>query len=415
MKIKIVPIMILICFLIVGCENENNDSQIMESNDSEENTITFMVKVLDDKTITPLEKLIKEYNRTSSKKIVLEKVTYDKYQYILNMKMMSKDKPDIFMLDEDWLQTYNDKNWLLPINTYLSGKVDKSLENVIPLSMRTYRLIYNKDIFKEVGLDWEKPPVTLDELYKDAIKISEMKIGESYGFALYLKDKESGFQSLLENANKMNGIYYYDKENDNYNFSKYKEWFQVMMKINHQSGILQYATKLKKDNVIKQFAESNIGMMIISNEDYYWIDSQEDNNVGISSVPIWNQENIKNNNISIPGILIGVNSKSDSIDEIVDFCKALTSREWGIYMYEKGYIIPTYNVKLKELDELLNTNTPREFLPDKEMYVYETNKENKEYERQRFDIYFDIITGERPIVEGLNTLNNIMNEINDSN
>ena len=415
MKIKIISILILICLLMVGCDNKNIDTQTMESKDSEENTITFMVKVIDDKTITPLEKLIKEYNRTSSKKIVLEKVTYDKYQYILNMKMMSKDKPDIFMIDEDWLQTYNDKNWLLHINTYLSGKADKSFENVIPLSMRTYRLIYNKDIFKEVGLDWENPPVTLEELYKDAIKISEMKIGESYGFALYLKDKESGFLSLLENANKMNGIYYYDKEKDNYDFSIYKEWFQVMRKINQQSGILQYATKLKKDNVLKQFAESNIGMMIISNEDYYWLDNQEDNNVGISSVPIWNQENINTNNIGIPGMLIGVNSKSDSIDEIVEFCKALTSREWGIYMYEKGYIIPTYNVQLEELDEMLNVKTPKEFLPHEGMCVYETNKENKEYERQRFDIYFDIITGERPIEEGLNTLNGIMNEINDSN
>ncbi|GMQ56078.1 hypothetical protein AN1V17_04700 [Vallitalea sediminicola] len=415
MKIKVVLIIILICILIVACDNQSTNSKMAETNDYHENTITFMIKVIDDKTVTPLEKLIKEYNRTRSTKIILEKVSYDKYQYILNMRMMSKDKPDIFMLDEDWLETYNSKNWLLAINKYLGEKVNELYDNVILLSMRTYRLIYNKDIFDEVGLDSDKPPRTLEDLYKDAIKISEMKIGESYGFALYLKDRESGFLSLLENANKMNGLYYYDKENDKYDFSIYKEWFQVMTKINQQSGILQYATELKKDNVLKQFDESNIGMMIISNEDYYWLDSQENNNIGISNVPIWNEADIKDNDISIPGILIGVNSKTDSVDEIVEFCKQLTSREWGIYMYEKGYIIPSYNIDLEELNEMIDMNTSIEFLPDREMYIYESNKDNKEYERQRFDIYFDIISGERPIKDGLDTLTDIMNEINDSN
>ncbi|GMQ61345.1 ABC transporter substrate-binding protein [Vallitalea maricola] len=410
MKIRLSFIIGVIILLNVGCGSKNAIHKHIELEEQSEDSITFMIKVMGDKK-TPLEKLIEDYNKTSDVKINIKKVAYDEYQYVLNMKMLSHDKPDIFMLEKDWVDTYVEKDWLLPIDIYMDKQFNKPYNYVLPLGMSTYRLVYNKDIFREVGLDPEKPPKTLEELYEYAIFISKMKIGDSYGFALYLKDEESGFMSLLEDVNKMIGRDYYNHHQNKYDFTIYKDWFEKMIKIRQESGTLEYAMELKKDSVMKQFSESNIGMMIISNEDYFWLASQEDMNIGISQVPILSQEDIADDNISIPGMLIGINKESEHGEDILKLCNKLTSKEWGTYMYEEGYIMPTYNMKLEELHSFEDVKTPKEFLPEKEMLFDECHILDNEQERIRFNIYHEILKGERTVDEGLADITNMLNEI----
>lgn len=74
---------------------------------------------------------------------------------------------------------------MAPINDYMSSEMketfkDSLLENKNTVDGKTYtlpntgqiwRLIYNKDIFKQAGI--ENPPKTLDEMFAAAKKITE--------------------------------------------------------------------------------------------------------------------------------------------------------------------------------------------------------------------------------------------------
>lgn len=63
------------------------------------------------------------------------------------------------------------KDWVLPtiwdLGTY-KGKL-----YVLPQWSQAYGLFYNKDMFKEAGLDPEKPPATTDELFAAAQKLTQ--------------------------------------------------------------------------------------------------------------------------------------------------------------------------------------------------------------------------------------------------
>ena len=408
MRAKSLFIIIVLAVIMTGCRKDERSKQ-NELKEQEKDTITFMVKVMGDKN-TPLDELIKEYNQTSDIKVKIKKVAYDEYQYVLNMKMLSADRPDLFMLDNDWLTTYIEKDWLLPINSDDGEKLNEQYDYVIPLGRSTYKLVYNKDIFEEVGLDPDKPPKTLEELYEYSVKISKMKIGDSYGFALYLKEKESGFINLLEDVYKINGLYYYNKEEHQYDFTIYKDWFEEMIKIRRESGTLEYALELKKESVINQFSEGNIGMMIMSNEDYYWLPSH-DMNLGVSKVPISYQEDVSVDNISIPGMLVGISSTSRHIEAIRDLCMKLTSEEWSAYMLKEGYIIPFRHFEAGEADSFSDLKIPTEFLPHNKVFIYDNNTLYNENERIRFDIYNEILKEERAVEDGLNVITKLLNEM----
>lgn len=50
----------------------------------------------------------------------------------------------------------------------------------LPFNRSTMVMYYNKDMFKEAGLDPDKPPTTWDELHQDALKLAVP--GSRWGF-----------------------------------------------------------------------------------------------------------------------------------------------------------------------------------------------------------------------------------------
>ncbi|MFC1700703.1 extracellular solute-binding protein [Patescibacteria group bacterium] len=91
--------------------------------------------------------------------------------------------PDIFKIHHTWLPQYKDK--ILPasvdlisfedvkndyVDVVVNDFVDEGLVYALPLSVDTLALYYNKDIFKEKGI--ENPPATWDEFLEDVEKIS---------------------------------------------------------------------------------------------------------------------------------------------------------------------------------------------------------------------------------------------------
>lgn len=121
----------------------------------------------------------------------------------LRASATSKTLPDVAIGDLIWVPQINqmgglaDLKGLLPsdilndINPALTkfGTID-SKQVSVPVSANNLAYMYNKTLFKQAGLDPEKPPTTWEELMADAKQITE-KTGKP-GYDLYTQAGDNG-------------------------------------------------------------------------------------------------------------------------------------------------------------------------------------------------------------------------------
>ena len=98
------------------------------------------------------------------------------------------NKADVIYSELDWTPTLKDAGLAVPVENVLpadfladfypsvlnAGKIDGKVYS-LPIYESPFILYYNKDIFKQAGLDPEKPPKTYDEMLSMAEKISKLK------------------------------------------------------------------------------------------------------------------------------------------------------------------------------------------------------------------------------------------------
>jgi multiple sugar transport system substrate-binding protein len=103
------------------------------------------------------------------------------------------DKPDIFQLDNIWLGQFVDEGLTANLDSYYANWADKG--DIVPAFAKSTivkgsqyavwfysdirLMVWNKDIFKQAGLDPEKGPTTWDELFADAAAIKAKVPGVS--------------------------------------------------------------------------------------------------------------------------------------------------------------------------------------------------------------------------------------------
>ncbi|HUW70251.1 MAG TPA: extracellular solute-binding protein [bacterium] len=122
--------------------------------------------------------------------IKVEQVTfpYESYNQKVAASIPAGEGPDIINLYSGWLPMYVKAAYLQPLprtvfsdsymkSTYYPFVVDAvnfgGKLYAAPTAVRTLALIWNKKLFREAGLDPEKPPVTLDDLASYARKLSK--------------------------------------------------------------------------------------------------------------------------------------------------------------------------------------------------------------------------------------------------
>jgi multiple sugar transport system substrate-binding protein len=100
--------------------------------------------------------------------------------------------PDIIEVQHGWVNGYAQSDLILPLDDTIQDKPDYSKAAIdyvtwngkiwgIPYRIETHGVIYNKDHFREAGLDPDKPPKTWDELTSAAKALT--KSGR-YGFGI---------------------------------------------------------------------------------------------------------------------------------------------------------------------------------------------------------------------------------------
>jgi multiple sugar transport system substrate-binding protein len=150
-----------------------------------------------------LEALVKEYNETNDKNIQvnMDIMPWDSLYQKLSTTLAVGQGPDIVAMAPERMGAYAQSGAFMPLDdAWEDGTIDADAvpealkESLVydgsyygvPMDYATLLLFYNKDIFKEAGLDPESPPTTWDELEADAQQIVDKT--DKYGFTMALKD-----------------------------------------------------------------------------------------------------------------------------------------------------------------------------------------------------------------------------------
>jgi len=203
----LVGIIVLIFLLVSGCSKPTSESEKI--------TITFWTIQLKEHYSDYMNELVVGYETTHPNvKIKWVDIDYKGYEDKLLSTIVSKqDIPDVVNLDYGNGVKYAEKNVLVNLKNEISDEVRnryipevwkkvctyKDTEFCFPWYLSCGVVMYNKQIFKDAGLDPAKSPKDYDELYQYCKQIRE-KTGK-YGILMTITESET-FVNLLD----LNGV-----------------------------------------------------------------------------------------------------------------------------------------------------------------------------------------------------------------
>ncbi|MBN2859265.1 MAG: extracellular solute-binding protein [Sphaerochaetaceae bacterium] len=111
-------------------------------------------------------------------RVVQQTFPYEQYNTKVASSVPSGTGPNVINLYYGWLPTYIDSGYLQPLPTsqFPNEKIEQEFFPLVraakfdgsyyalPTAVRSLALFWNKDLFKEAGLDPERPPRTVEEL-----------------------------------------------------------------------------------------------------------------------------------------------------------------------------------------------------------------------------------------------------------
>lgn len=148
-------------------------------------------------------------------KIQLEPVTYGEKEMVFTTQSEAKVAADIVHFSYRPIPVFIEKGYLLDLTPYIEkepGLKEKFLEETLAISTKNGRiyslpddypiiiLVYNKEMFREAGLDPNKPPQTWDQFVEYAKKLTRDTDGDGkvdqWGYGLIGKKEEGMFMRL---------------------------------------------------------------------------------------------------------------------------------------------------------------------------------------------------------------------------
>lgn len=149
-----------------------------------------------------LEALVDKFNKSNSRiEIKMDIMPWDSLYQKLASALATGQGPDIVAFATERIGTYAKPGAIVPLNDLYAKKgidakvLPKALNDNMkfngkyygaPMNFATLLLYYNKDLFKQAGLDPEKPPKDWNELKDYALKLTKESNGkvEQYGFGI---------------------------------------------------------------------------------------------------------------------------------------------------------------------------------------------------------------------------------------
>ncbi|MCI7664567.1 MAG: ABC transporter substrate-binding protein [Fusobacterium mortiferum] len=316
-----------------------------------------------------LNKIVEEYNK-SQDKIEVEALYQGSYQEALNKfkSVQGTDKaPALIQLNEISTEYMYNSGAITPMQEFVKKdnydltKLEDTLINYYTINGTLYSmpfnssasiLLYNKDAFKEVGLDPEKAPKSYKELAEAAKKLT--KGTERYGFAMIM---DAWFiEQLLANENTL----YVNEENGRagksptavaYNGEKIKTIFNWLNDMYRDNTATSYGKEYQ--NTRAAFLSGKVSMYIDSSAGIQQLTELANFEIGSAYVP---SENGEFTGVPIGGASLWItNSVSDEKQAAAwDFVKYAVSKEsQALWASSTGYYSvnkEAYNLDLLKKD-----------------------------------------------------------------
>ena len=316
-----------------------------------------------------LNKIVEEYNK-SQDKIEVEALYQGSYQEALNKfkSVQGTDKaPALIQLNEISTEYMYNSGAITPMQEFVKKdnydltKLEDTLINYYTINGTLYSmpfnssasiLLYNKDAFKEVGLDPEKAPKSYKELAEAAKKLT--KGTERYGFAMIM---DAWFiEQLLANENTL----YVNEENGRagksptavaYNGEKIKTIFNWLNDMYRDNTATSYGKEYQ--NTRAAFLSGKVSMYIDSSAGIQQLTELANFEIGSAYVP---SENGEFTGVPIGGASLWItNSVTDEKQAAAwDFVKYAVSKEsQALWASSTGYYSlnkEAYNLDLLKKD-----------------------------------------------------------------
>lgn len=247
--------------------------------------VTVTVWSKDRHTADVMREAVTKFNKENPAVQIDYVLKGDDMDQLLNLAFASKQAPDIFTPINDIINTGVAQGFIMPLENTLSKETYDAyrpyLQNgvhilngktyFIPMGLTTARLIYNKNLFRQAGLDPEKPPTTYSQLKEYAKKITEATNGETFGFGLPLNwagYTEWGFEPLVigSNPNLTRGGLFNYKENRSQAMS-YKPAIELYRELVKNKWVYPKPGLLDNDKMREEFAKGKIGMFVAASWD----------------------------------------------------------------------------------------------------------------------------------------------------
>lgn len=312
--------------------------------------------------------LVKNFNETigQEKQIVVEAIYQGKAADVATklraslQANRSKDLPDLAQVDATGVMDVRDSNMMVSVQSLADKDPSFSFDELqrgtvlsmtykdevigMPFNASTILLYYNKDAFREVGLDPDKPPKTLAELADYAAKLtrrsSDGKSVDMYGFGgvpttyelVSWIGQQNGFSYLTDKRNGHEGNptkVVFDSEGTLANFLT--EWRNVYAK-----GGLGNITS----DVRQQFVAAKVAMFVTSTSSLSTVlESVGDRfEVGVGYLPAVDEKSTGGVNIGGGAIFVFDNGNDADKKGTWEFLKYLMSSEAQFYWHQMtGY------------------------------------------------------------------------------
>ncbi|MRN56028.1 ABC transporter substrate-binding protein [Paenibacillus monticola] len=258
-----------------GNSNSNNNSEgATAATTGEKTKISYWTGDRHDAEF--IKEKVAEFNETNTDGIEVELVVKgDDFDTALDLSFQTADSPDVIRVKENTIGTFYKKEYLAPIDEYLSDELKAKFPEMADLNTfdgkryslpnygTTMRLIYNKDLFAKAGVT--APPTTLQELVDIAKKLTVAgKADGAYGFAQNFKNPASALGRSARVIAEMSGFggFGYDFKTARFDFTGFKSIIEAFKQIKDDGSMLPGVESLDIDPLRAQFAEGKIGMYL---------------------------------------------------------------------------------------------------------------------------------------------------------
>ncbi|WP_343315816.1 sugar ABC transporter substrate-binding protein [Brucella sp. BE17] len=176
-----------------------------------------------DREIQPAPNLIKEFNKLNNGiRVEYRQIQFDDVVSEAMRAYSTGNAPDIIAIDNPNHSMFASRNAFLDLTDKIAASQVVKTENYfpgplkstmwdekyygVPKATNTIALYFNKDLFKEAGLDPQNPPKTWDELVETARKLTDSS-KNVYGLAFSAKANEEGTFQFLPWVQMAGGSY----------------------------------------------------------------------------------------------------------------------------------------------------------------------------------------------------------------